>query len=123
MEKGDSPSWEKRNRGLCGRNNEAEAVVSTAAFLLWFCNNATLCILWIYLILEGMEPKEIVQFNLMWETMLLCVYMYTVLVSECMCISSVIHLRWIKPAVSIEWWPGIPRTQGSDGVTDHWVQT
>lgn len=38
MEKGDSPSWEKRNRGLCGRNNEAEAVVSTAAFLLWFFN-------------------------------------------------------------------------------------
>lgn len=31
----------KRNRGLCGRNNEAEA----AAFLLWFCNNVALCIL------------------------------------------------------------------------------
>lgn len=45
MEKGDSPSWEKRNHGLCGRNNEVEAIVSTAAFLLWFCNNVTLCIL------------------------------------------------------------------------------
>lgn len=39
--------------------------------------------------------------------------MYTVCVSERMCISNMIHLWWIKPAVSIEQWPRTPCTRGN----------
>lgn len=34
-------------------------------------------------------------------------------VSECMCIPNMIHLWWIKPAVSIERWPRTPCTGGN----------
>lgn len=88
--------------------------------LLRFFNNVALYILWIYLILEGIEPKETAQFNLMCKAKLLRACMCTAHVCECECMftRSMIHLWWIKPAVSIEWWPGTPRTQGNDGVRD-----
>lgn len=34
-------------------------------------------------------------------------------VSDCMCIPSMIHLWWIKPAVSIERWPRAPCSRGN----------
>lgn len=40
-------------------------------------------------------------------------HVYSKCVSECMCISSMIHLWWIKPAVSIERWPRTPCTGGN----------
>lgn len=40
-------------------------------------------------------------------------HVYSLCVSECMCISNMIHLWWIKPAVSIEQWPRTPCTGGS----------
>lgn len=39
-------------------------------------------------------------------------HVYSMCVSECMCISNMIHLWWIKPAVSIEQWPRTPCTRG-----------
>lgn len=40
-------------------------------------------------------------------------HVYSMCVSECMCIFNMIHLWWIKPAVSIEWWPRTPCTTGN----------
>ena len=105
----------KRKHGLCGRNNEAETAISTAAF----CCGSLIMLLYIFyaFIWFWRECCQRRLCSLIWCARPgYCVHaciQYCTCVSECMCISSMIHLWWIKPAVSIERWPRTPCTRGN----------
>lgn len=99
----------KRKHGLCGRDNEAEA-----SFLLQLLKSVALCILWIYLIQVGIEPKETAHFNSEYE-----VHAYM----QRTCISNMVCFQWIKPAAPIEQCPKTLYTQGNWSARDHWVQS